>query len=535
MLQLLVRISGILSVGLLITAGSISAQNMESCGTMEFYKDQIQIVPGFKDSIAKSEALINEWIQKNANRKTRAIYKIPVVVHVVYNINHPEQNVSDWQIQSQIDVLNEDFRRKNGDTSLIPAPFRDIAADCDIEFCLAKRDPLNRPTNGIIRAVTTVDMFSNLNAVKSSSTGGDNGWTKDKYLNIWVCNVQPPTIGFATFPGNTNVALDGIVIHYAVLGRYQNTTNNYNLGRTCTHEVGHWLDLHHIWGDNANGCNDSDYVEDTPNQDSAVYGCASFPHKSCGNDGDMTMNYMNYAYDQCMSIFSQGQKQRMLAALHTQRGAILNSDACNPVKNHLLDAGISGIYFSEANANGYQINPVVTISNYGLEAITDMQINFRYYRPNVMYAPVQWTGYLPAGESTDVTLPQIMTQNPRSIFIAYTSLPNGRQDMDTSNDFRSFRSFKISNVPVASGRGEVLTVYPNPVFGSVTLEIDSLNLSAVSVELYNIMGQQEEISTAILPDNKLILETALLPPGMYMLRVKTREETLVQKFIKASR
>lgn len=533
MSRLVSRVTGVVTILLLTSALVSVAQTPEPCATMDFLKEQIKSFPEYADSLAKSEEQIQNWIQENGKRTEKMIYKIPVVVHVVYNANHPEQNIPDWQIQSQIDVLNEDFRRINSDSSQTPSVFKPIAADCEIEFCLAKRDPLNRPSNGITRTATTADVFSNYNAVKSSATGGSDAWTKNKYLNIWVCNMEPPRIGIATFPRSTDASLDGIVVHYAVFGRYLNSTPSYNLGRTCTHEVGHWLDLHHIWGDNQNGCYDSDYVNDTPNQDSAVYGCITFPaHKSCGNDGDMTMNYMNYAYDRCMNLFTQGQKQRMHAALITQRGAILNSDACNPVLNYPVDVGISQIYFPESNVSFSQINPVIRVSNYGTETVSDFYIHFQYYRPDMIFTPVHWTGNLPSGESVNITLPKVPVLNSSVIFVAYIKSPNGVQDMDTTNNFLSFRRAITNSLPVELNSDKPINIYPNPSFGSVTIEMDSLNQSPVSVQLYNLLGQEERVSLTILPDNKLIVETGILPQGVYILHIKNGSKWFREKILK---
>lgn len=263
------------------------------------------------------------------------IVTIPVVVHVVYNTE--EQNISDLQIQSQINRLNIDFRRLNPDLNTAPQVFRSLAADTRIQFQLALRDPNCNPTRGITRTHTTVTLFKLDDKVKFEASGGNNAWPRDKYLNIWVCNLPKNLFGYATYPGSS-ANRDGIVMNYTVFGDIETgtTTTDKNMGRTLVHEVGHWLNLYHIWGPNNDSnsidCSDTDEVDDTPNQRGANFGCPEFPHISCDNgpNGDMFMNHMDYTNDKCSVMFTLGQAARMEAALYGARSAILASDALIP-------------------------------------------------------------------------------------------------------------------------------------------------------------------------------------------------------------
>jgi hypothetical protein len=253
---------------------------------------------------------------------------IPVVVHVLYNA--PDQNISTAQILSQLKSLNEDFRRKNSDAGQTPNAFSSVAADCRIEFCLAKTDPNGKPTNGIVRKSTNTIAFSMNDAIKFTAAGGDNGWDSRKYLNIWVGNMQGNAIGYATPPGG-ELDKDGVVIHYQVFGTTGNLRPAFNKGRTATHEIGHWLGLRHIWGDQA--CGD-DGIGDTPKQEYYSANCPSFPKLSnCSpdNNGDMFMNFMDYSNDACMNLFTKGQKNRIrsLFAESGPRNSFLLSTACN--------------------------------------------------------------------------------------------------------------------------------------------------------------------------------------------------------------
>jgi Pregnancy-associated plasma protein-A len=249
---------------------------------------------------------------------------IPVVVHVIHR-GGPE-NISDQQIKSQIDVLNRDYRKKNPDVANVPAPFKPLAADAMIEFALAKADPLGRPTTGITRTQTTVTNFKSDDAMKFTARGGHDAWDSTRYLNAWVCPEildGPRTLlGYAQFPGGLP-ATDGVAIIHNAFGTTGTATAPFNLGRTATHEFGHWLDVFHIWGD-APGCNTDDQVADTPVQDTENYGTPTFPHISCNNgpNGDMFMDYMDYVDDKAMFMFTKGQVARMRATLMGPRSTI---------------------------------------------------------------------------------------------------------------------------------------------------------------------------------------------------------------------
>jgi hypothetical protein len=299
-----------------------------TCGTMPWHWRQVRISPDYRARMRTIETEIAEYLRKRRRQEMRSgILRIPVVVHVVYNT--PQQNVTDAQIQSQIGVLNEDYRRLNADASQVPNAFAGVAADLRIEFGLAVRDPDCNATSGITRTQTAVALFSPNDNVKAAATGGHDPWPRDQYLNIWVCRLT--YLGYATYPG-ADAAVDGVVIDYEAFGNTGTADPPYHLGRTATHEIGHWLDLLHIWGDDAGACTGSDNVADTPNQADKNFGCPAFPHVSCGNgpNGDMFMNYMDYVDDSCMCMFTAGQGLRVEAVLHTTRNQILASDGLVP-------------------------------------------------------------------------------------------------------------------------------------------------------------------------------------------------------------
>lgn len=296
------------------------------CATMEVHERLLRTVPGYREARDLSEN--HAWRSSMIPFEGRTgCTKIPVVVHVVYKTN--AQNISDAQIKSQVDVLNADFRKKNADVSTVPAPFQPLAADSRIQFELATTDPNGNPSSGIVRKLTTKDSFSQDDGVKSAATGGDDAWPADKYLNIWVCQLGGGLLGYAQFPGGP-AATDGVVILHSAFGTQGTAAAPFNLGRTTTHEIGHWLNLRHIWGDDGSGCAGSDFVDDTPNQAGPNYGTPPFPTITCNNgpNGDMFMNYMDYVDDAAMVMFSAGQVTRMQAALDSSRSTIGTSVPC---------------------------------------------------------------------------------------------------------------------------------------------------------------------------------------------------------------
>lgn len=300
------------------------------CGTQEAFEYQKANDAKLEFRRQEIENFTNQFIQQGGGAE-RALVTIPVVVHVVWNTT--TENISDAQIQSQIAVLNADFRKLNSDVANVPGAFSALAGDANIEFCLATIDPNGNPTTGITRTQTTVTAFGTNDQVKSSATGGVNAWSRDQYLNMWVCDISGGILGYAQFPGGA-ASTDGVVIDYQYFGTTGTATAPFNKGRTATHEVGHWLNLFHIWGDDGTGCTGSDQVADTPNAGGPNYGCPAFPTVTCSNgpNGDMFMNYMDYTDDACMFMFSNGQITRMQALFASGgfRAPLLNSNGCGP-------------------------------------------------------------------------------------------------------------------------------------------------------------------------------------------------------------
>jgi len=286
----------------------------------------------------------------------RGIVTIPVVVHVLHNPASPAENISKEQIDSQIEVLNQDFRATNPDRVGVPAVWTQLIADCEVEFELASVDPEGNPTDVVTRTATDKTFFTaDDEDVKSSATGGADAWPSLDYLNLWVCGELrsggQAILGYAQFPGGPPET-DGVVIAHTFFGTTGTVSAPYDLGRTATHEIGHWLSLRHIWGDDGSGCSGGDLVDDTPNQARANFGRPTFPHVTCSNGphGDMFMNYMDYTDDAGMFMFTAGQSVRMSATLEGPRASFLARTAApaEPAQPRVLVGATVGSNGAEA-------------------------------------------------------------------------------------------------------------------------------------------------------------------------------------------
>jgi hypothetical protein len=268
-------------------------------------------------------------------------FNIPVIIHILHSGQAVGvgDNITYQQAISQLDVLNEDFNRRNADTINTPNGFKPVAGKLNITFCPAVVGP-----NGNVLAEPGVNRIRRQDfgitpppfqkSYVDTLVKPLTIWDPNEYLNLWVMNLANNFLGFATFPNPLNTGIpgippgtygtaiqDGVVIHNQVFGRVGSVAYPYNLGRTCTHEVSHWLGLKHVWGDGlGNGCLSDDYCDDTPNQEgptTAFGSCPPFPTISCSNgpNGNMFMNYLDYSDDGCMNIFTKDQVTRMEAVL----------------------------------------------------------------------------------------------------------------------------------------------------------------------------------------------------------------------------
>ncbi|WP_264550110.1 zinc metalloprotease [Flavobacterium sp. N2820] len=267
------------------------------CASHEVHEEQMRQDPKLAERMQQIEEFTSEAIR--TGKLVNGQIQIPVVVNVLYRTS--AENISLAQIQSQIDVLNKDFNATNSDFNQVPATFSGVKANVGISFVL---DAVNRK-------YVNKSSWGTRDAMKKTAQKGIAPTSPTTKLNLWVCTIGGGILGYAQFPGGSS-ATDGVVVDSKYLGTTGTATAPFNKGRTATHEVGHWMNLRHIWGDATCG---SDLVADTPTHNTANYGIPAFPHYSTcsGNPIEMTMNYMDYTDDAGMYMFSNGQKSRMLS------------------------------------------------------------------------------------------------------------------------------------------------------------------------------------------------------------------------------
>jgi hypothetical protein len=287
-----------------LTNEQTNATSQRKCASHDVLEAQLIADPSLAIRMNQIEAFT-----KNALLTKRLVngkVVIPVVVNVLYKT--AAENISDAQIQSQIDILNQDYTATNPDFSNTPAEFASVAANVGITFELVT----------INRKATTKTSWGTRDAMKKSKQGGINPTSPSTTLNLWACTIGGGILGYAQFPGGSS-ATDGVVIDSKYIGLSGTANSPYNLGRTATHEVGHWMNLRHIWGDASCG---NDLVADTPVAKTSNFGVPVYPYVSTclPAHNEMTMNYMDYTDDRGMYMFTNGQKSRM-SALFVSGGA----------------------------------------------------------------------------------------------------------------------------------------------------------------------------------------------------------------------
>lgn len=344
------------------------AYAQRNCATMEVLHEQLLQNPALGQQMQAIEQHNQHYHQQLGNQlETRTVITIPVVFHIVHNGDPvgSNENLPESLILAQLEQLNLDLALLNSDASLIPPLFQPVAANTEIQFCLAQRRPDGSPTDGINRVQYSQASWttSQINSTLKPATI----WDRDQYLNVWTVvfgGSSSGLLGFAQFPGG-NPNTDGVVVAHYSVGSVANphpNGGNYNKGRTLTHEVGHWLNLRHIWGDATCG---NDFVADTPVHQTSNNGCPVFPKTNNCPGGpwtEMTMNYMDYTYDACMYMFTNGQKNRMQAVLAPggARFSLNNSLGCVPPGGECAAPALAQLNASEITANSARLNCTVS-------------------------------------------------------------------------------------------------------------------------------------------------------------------------------
>ncbi|WP_040664724.1 M43 family zinc metalloprotease [Nafulsella turpanensis] len=447
---LLIPLLGLLCSGIYsqtLTDPSLT-EDVIRCYSVEYHEFRKSSNPGIpstedfeKTLAAQMEAAMTD---ETNNGILKGVLQIPVIVHVVH-FGEPVgtgPNIAAEQVYSQIEVMNEDFRRMLGTRGYNDDP---RGADVEIEFVPALVDPegnlLKEPGIHRYQGPLPAYVLEDIELLIKPATIYD----PNRYLNLWTVNFAALLLGYAQFPdpahglafgvgcdtGGSNT--DGVVQLYSAFGSREKYpegtyTANYDLGRTVTHEVGHWMGLRHIWGDG--GCGVDDYCGDTPMAAASNSGCPT-GIVSCGSI-DMIENYMDYTYDACMNIFTNDQALRMRTVMtkSPRRRELLSSTVhLQPVA---LDAAIIDIASPKGERCNSNVLPEVLLRNLGQSTLNTVAINYQVDGGDVQ--TYQWNGSLGTGDIEIVTLPAISTTEGTHTLTVYTTSPNGSTDAYAHND-----------------------------------------------------------------------------------------------------
>jgi hypothetical protein len=355
---------------------------------------------------------------------------VPVVFHIV--LQNPA-SVTDAQILSQLDILNKAYEARN-DQSKLPAGFKSLVGTVDVQFCLAQRTPDNLPSPGIVRYTTNVASFkADEDKIKEASSGGADAWNSERFLNVWVGNLDNGILGYGTMPGTDDAAHQGIVIAVNSLPTVDNGA--FSEGKTLVHESGHFFNLFHIWGDDEGSCTGTDEVNDTPNQADATYG----PQTGVLTDnctktapGIMYQNYMDYTDDTDLLLFTVQQTDRMELAFQTYRSTLGTSNGCQPVTLKTVDLEAQGLADYSPRVCAAEYVPRVIVRNRGTSIITSFTIQYRIGSGSLL--TFNWSGSIASLETGFVTLPSLTLVPGLSTIEIKVSQPNGLVDQDASNN-----------------------------------------------------------------------------------------------------
>jgi len=437
---------------------SLTLSGQQKCGTMEMLNYSYTNTSS-KKIVSKK---LKDFVENNHQHKVNPgeVYTIPTVVHVVWR--NESENLPDGQIYNGIAVLNEDFRKLNNIENVV-SEFQNSIADAEIEFCLANIDPQGNPTNGINRVKTTAVDFGESyleNKIKYTKEGGVDAWPTDEYFNIWIGDLSSfqGLLGYAQFPDTGEKETDGVVLNLNSFGR-ANGIRILDDG-TAAHEVGHWLGLFHIWGDDEDCntniapncvCSGNDRIRDTNNSAGPASGCIKSIN-SCGSR-DMIQNFMDYST--CSDFFTQGQVNVMRSQFEEDgfRNSILKSGKCaTPMPN---DVAVTKIDFPAPNETVCTENfkPKVTIANNGSNSLNNVVINVKL--DNGGERRYVWEGDLSFAEYYTIELDEVFaTEGSNNISISVVSVNDVMDENSSNNTIANDFSIQIpsaDNLPFREG------------------------------------------------------------------------------------
>lgn len=556
-----------------------------SCSAQEIFEQKMEKNPSIRNSMLEMEAFTQRKVSEMANLQGKIVgnvIQIPVVVHVLHT--NSTNNISNAQIQSQINVLNADFRRTNSDRTNKWSQ----AADSQIEFYLAKVDPNGNATTGITRKRVSKSTWNITlgegDDLKKASRGGVSPWNTSEYLNMWIVdniirNTPQGTatiLGFAQFPWDTDASTDGVVMADQYFGTSGTARAPFDGGRTTTHEVGHYFGLRHIWGDG--GCGVDDLVSDTPTSDAPNYGCVT-GHRSCGSE-DMVQNYMDYSDDSCMNLFTLGQKNRMRSYLNAggARRALALSDKTtagsgggggNPTPvSYCASKGnrssfewidnieLGGIRNRTASNNGYgnftsqtgtlargSSNSMTVSAGFSGTAYTEFWAVWIDFNQNGTFENsekvVSGSSSSANNLSATVNVPSNATLGTTRMRVSmkYNAAQTPCETFaDGEVEDYSIRIVSSGSVRTDSGsvrelgneKSLTLAVYPNPANDYVALRMNKENISLASYRIVNTIGQT--IQAGGLKAERI--DISKLNSGLYILEVNDGQKSFVTKLVK---
>lgn len=458
--------------------------SFQRCGTQYVHDELKKRYPVYQQELLQNRKRALEQYQQwqRVAGRTQATYTIPVVVHVV--MPNPAQ-VTDAQIQSQIDVLNADFAGLNEDSTRIPNAFKPLFGKSMLRFCLARRDEKGDATNGIVRVSSNTASVPGLrDPVKFTCNGGSDAWDPTQYLNIWVAQVPNQFLGYSFFASDPLSVIPlnerGFVTSTSSFGKGGTAQAPYNLGRTGTHEIGHFFDLDHTWGPNncggAQNCTDDDGVNDTPRQLTCNFGAP--PADSVITDacspiapGIMWMNYMDYVDDRAMVMFTTGQVNRMQGAIIANPWILqlATSNACTPPAAVNRDVRFEGfrdaLFGACQNTNNILFScsetyrPVIALRNVGSDTVRTLTISARI--GSGIPVVTNWSGtFLP--QSTREFQLNALTLSPglNANITIITANPNGLPDQKQSNDTGRLAGFSFPKIETPYSEGFESNTFP---------------------------------------------------------------------------
>lgn len=524
--------AGLCLVWFLIQTTEISAQQtLNRCGYEALIDWKRSRDSDFDNKKRAAAQFFNIQLQQSRLATPAQQITIPVVVHIMHAPGEAvgtASNITDAQILSQIEVLNEDFRKLAGSRGFNTHPF---GADTEINFCLAKRDPNGNPTSGINRIAYTNS--ANHNFSRDEEMKALSIWPTNRYMNIWVVKNMSGILGYAylaedmaTDPQRSSI--DGVVIacqyfgsrDKQLAGQNFNLASTYDLGRTTTHEVGHYLNLLHTWGDG--DCTVDDEVGDTPNCSGPYYGCDATAPLQCGQSR-MIQNYMDYSDDRCMSIYTIGQKSRMQTTMTIYPFRANLTNPANVLAAGCNDSGVVAVADTMYKISGdSQLVRIGQSLNQPFVVRVVNQLGGGYGGHPVRFQ----LSDKPAGETMELdTLIYTAPNGLASLSWRAASLPGPyRVQVSTQVQRGGNTSFFYQTIAESA-------LFPNPTDGEVVVKLDLPNEEIVKIQVFNSQGQclLEESKSA---QSSIQVDLSAFPQGFYQLRIISSWLTDYFKIIK---